>query len=157
MTSIGSGQPLAGLSPEQLQFFQDGLARFLQVDSVSGTMPGEPGAGLGPGFNSTSCGSCHAQPAVGGSSPSANAYPNIGPNPQVRAASAAGATNELPFFVTADGPVREVRFPFMVTSNAKLTQIPDSGVHDIFSIAGRADAPNCNMAQPDLRPGPAAE
>jgi CxxC motif-containing protein (DUF1111 family) len=147
--SIGSGQPLAGLSPEQLQFFQDGLARFLQVDSVSGTMPGEPGAGLGPGFNSTSCGSCHAQPAVGGSSPSVNAYPNIGPNPQVRAASAAGATNELPFFVTADGPVREARFPFMVTSNAKLTQIPDGGVHDIFSIAGRADAPNCNMAQPD--------
>jgi CxxC motif-containing protein (DUF1111 family) len=91
--SLGSGQPLSNLTPEQAQFFQDGLMRFLQVDSVSGMMSGEPGKGLGPGYNATSCGSCHAQPAVGGSSPSANAYPNIGPNPQIQAASAQGATN----------------------------------------------------------------
>jgi cytochrome c peroxidase len=31
--------------------------------------------GLGPTFNSNSCSSCHAQPALGGSSPSATQYP----------------------------------------------------------------------------------
>jgi CxxC motif-containing protein (DUF1111 family) len=71
--SVGSGQPLSGLTAEQAQFFQDGLTRFLQVDSVSGAMAGEPGKGLGPGYNSNSCGGCHAQPAAGGSSPNANA------------------------------------------------------------------------------------
>jgi CxxC motif-containing protein (DUF1111 family) len=51
--------------------------------------------------------------------------------------------------VTADGPVREARFPFLLGVSGKLTQTPDGGVHDIFSIAGRPDAPNCTMAQPD--------
>ena len=147
--SVGSGQPLSGLTAEQAQFFQDGLTRFLQVDSVSGAMAGEPGKGLGPGYNSNSCGGCHAQPAAGGSSPNANAYPNIGPNPQVLAASDGGALNVLPFFITADGPVREARFPFVVTSSGRLTRTPDGGVHDIFTIAGRPDAPSCTMVQPD--------
>lgn len=147
--SVGSGQPLPGLTAAQMQFFQDGLTRFLQVDSVSGTMAGEPGVGLCPGYNPNSCGSCHAQPAAGLSSPSANAYPNIGPNPQVQAASDAGALNVLPFFITADGPVREARFPFVITSSGSLTRVPDGGVHDIFMIAGRPDAPSCTMVQPD--------
>ena len=73
--SVNAGQPLSTLSPSQLQFFQDGLARFTQIDSVSGAAPGEPGSGLGPGYNSNSCASCHAQPTVGGTSPSATAYP----------------------------------------------------------------------------------
>jgi CxxC motif-containing protein (DUF1111 family) len=38
--------------------------------------------GLGPRFNSNQCSSCHSQPAVGGTSPSANVYPKIGPNPE---------------------------------------------------------------------------
>jgi CxxC motif-containing protein (DUF1111 family) len=146
--SIGAGKPLSTLNGYQLEFFQNGLARFLQTDSVSGTISGEPGEGLGPGFNSNSCQSCHAQPSVGGSSPSANAYPNIGPNPQVAVATADGATNTLPFFITADGPVREARFPYVI-ANGGLTQAPDGGVHDLFSIAGRSDAPNCTMAQPN--------
>jgi CxxC motif-containing protein (DUF1111 family) len=146
--SIGAGKPLSTLNGYQLEFFQNGLARFLQTDSVSGTISGEPGEGLGPGFNSNSCQSCHAQPSVGGSSPSANAYPNIGPNPQVAVATADGATNTLPFFITADGPVREARFPYVI-ANGSLTQTPDGGVHDLFSIAGRSDAPNCTMAQPN--------
>ena len=36
-----------------------------QIDSVSGTMPGEAGSGLGPTFNGNSCAQCHAQPAAG--------------------------------------------------------------------------------------------
>jgi len=143
------GAPLPGLSAGELQFFQDGLARFIQVDSVTGTLSGEPGTGLGPAFNSNSCGSCHAQPAIGGSSPSTTQYPNIGPNPQMTIANDAGATNSIPYFMSPDGPVREVRFPYVV-SNGRVTSTPDGGVHDVFTIAGRSDAPNCNMAQPNF-------
>jgi CxxC motif-containing protein (DUF1111 family) len=146
--SVGAGKPLSTLNAYQLQFFRNGLARFIQVDSVSGTISGEPGEGLGPGYNSNSCVSCHAQPSAGGTSPSTNAYPNIGPNPQVAVATADGATNTLPYFITSDGPVREARFPYVV-ANGSLTQTPDGGVHDLFSIAGRPDAPGCTMAQPN--------
>ena len=149
--AIDAGGPLQSMSAAEIQYFQNGLARFMQVDSVSGNMPGEPGSGLGPSFNSNSCGSCHGQPAAGGSSPSASAYPNIGPNPQIAAASDTGGTNSIPSFITADGPVREARFPFLVNAQGELTQSPDGGVHDLFSIAGRADASGCTMPQPNFQ------
>jgi CxxC motif-containing protein (DUF1111 family) len=148
--SIGAGSPLPGLTADEALFFQNGLARFIQVDSVSGNAPGEAGNGLGPGYNSTSCSSCHAQPSIGGTSPSASAYPNIGPNPQILAANDYGATNKVPDFITADGPVRESRFPYVMSARGAVnTSMPDGGVHDVFSIAGRQDAPNCSMAQPN--------
>jgi CxxC motif-containing protein (DUF1111 family) len=146
---VNAGQPLSTLSPSQLQFFQDGLTRFIQIDSVSGTAAGEPGKGLGPGFNSNSCASCHAQPSVGGTSPSATFYPFLGQNPQMTVGFDAGATNQIPSFITADGPVREARFPFAVNSSGAVTQTPDGGVHDVFTIAGRSDATGCTMAQPN--------
>jgi CxxC motif-containing protein (DUF1111 family) len=139
--SVGAGQPLSTLTSDQLLFFQDGQTRFQEVDTVP--------AGLGPAYNSTSCASCHSQPAVGGSSPSATQYPNVGPNPQVAAATAGGATNTVPSFITADGPVREVRFPFVV-SNGRVTSTPDGGVHDLYSIAGRSDAAGCTLGQPNF-------
>jgi CxxC motif-containing protein (DUF1111 family) len=148
--TVGSGQPLPGLTSDQLEYFQNGLARFAQPDSVSGTMGGEPGVGLGPGYNLNTCQGCHAQPAPGGSSPSANAFPNIGPNPQIAAASLDGALNTLPAFITADGPVREVRFPMLMNANGTVSTSPDGGVHDVFSIAGRPDAAGCSMAQPNF-------
>jgi CxxC motif-containing protein (DUF1111 family) len=134
----GAGEPLSTLTSAELPFFQDGQARFIEVDSVSGTAPGEPGVGLGPTFNSNSCGSCHAQPATGGSSPAQN--------PQIAAASDNGATNAIPFFITIDGPVREARFPFVVNSNGTLSHTPDGGVHDLFTVTGRQDATNVNGA-----------
>jgi len=148
--SVSAGSPLATLNAAQLQYFQDGLARFTQVDSVSGMVSGEPGSGLGPSFNSNSCGSCHSQPAQGGSSPTASEFPNIGPNPQISAASDAGGANRIPFFITPDGPVREARFPFMMTSSGSVTQVSDGGVHDLFTIAGRTDAAGCTMPQPNF-------
>jgi CxxC motif-containing protein (DUF1111 family) len=148
--NVNAGTPLSSLSPAQLQFFQDGLSRFLQVDSVSGKMAGEPGVGLGPGFNSNSCASCHGQPAVGGSSPSTQYYPFVGPNPQVAAATDYGGANSVPFFITLDGPVREARFPFAVSASGNVTNTADGGVHDVFSIAGRQDAEGCAMAQPNF-------
>jgi CxxC motif-containing protein (DUF1111 family) len=136
------GAPLSTLSADELSYFQDGMSRFMETDSVSGNEPGGSGSGLGPGYNSNSCGSCHAQPATGGTSPSAN--------PQLAAASEYGATNSIPSFITAEGPVREARFPFAVNPNGTLSRTPDGGVHDLFTIAGRQDAPNCGMAQPDF-------
>src|SRR5207248_9942473 len=82
------------------------------------------------------CSGCHLQPAVGGTSPPAN--------PQIAFASRNGATNLLPSFIAANGPVREARF----VRNADGT--PDGGVHDLFTIAGRSDAPGCALAQPDF-------
>jgi CxxC motif-containing protein (DUF1111 family) len=148
--TIGAGQPLPGLTSDQLEYFQNGLARFAQTDSVSGTMGGEPGVGLGPGYNLNSCQGCHAQPAPGGSSPSANAFPNIGQNPQIALGTVDGALNTLPTFITADGPVREVRFPFLMNANGTVSTTADGGVHDIYSIAGRPDAAGCSMAQPNF-------
>ena len=140
--SPGAGTPLDGITADQLAFFQDGLTRFVAVDSVRGTIPGETDSGLGPTFNSNSCGSCHSQPATGGTSPSAN--------PQIAAAGDSGAINSIPDFIAANGPVREARFPFLVSPNGGLSQTPDGGVHGLFTIAGRTDAPSCDMTQPDF-------
>jgi CxxC motif-containing protein (DUF1111 family) len=148
--TVNAGTPLSTLTPAQLQFFQDGLSRFLQTDSVSGKMAGEPGVGLGPGFNSNSCGGCHAQPAVGGSSPSAQYFPFVGPNPQIAAATDFGGANSIPYFISLEGPVREARFPYAVSSSGGLTSTPDGGVHDLFTIAGRQDAEGCVMPQPNF-------
>ena len=158
--SVAAGGPVSGLSPAQSAAFSDGMSRFVSVDSVSGTLAGEPDAGLGPRFNSNSCGSCHAQPTTGGSSPSATAYPYVGPNPQVAVATLDGADNALPYFVTPNGPVREARFVNVVGSNGRLTNTPDGGVHDLFTITGRTDATNapgqfsssqtCSLAQPNF-------
>ena len=139
---VNAGQPLTSLTPSQLEFFNDGFARFNQVAQVAN--------GLGPTYNSTSCGSCHAQPSPGGTSPSTAHYPNIGPNPQIAAASAGGATNKVPTFITPDGPVREARFPFATNSDSSLSRTPDGGVHALFTISGRSDAANCSLAPPNF-------
>ena len=132
----GVGGPLAGMSSDYQNFFTAALARFQEVDSVSGQITNEDGTGLGPRFNATSCSGCHAFPAVGGSSPASN--------PQIAMATADGATNKIPRFITANGPVREARF----IRNPDGT--PDGGVHDLFVITGRSDASGCNITQPDF-------
>jgi hypothetical protein len=99
----GAGRPIAGLTDSQKAFYMTGLAEFLQLDSVKGAVP-NTGAGLGPRFNAESCGQCHAQPAIGGTSPSTN--------PQIAAATDQGATNLIPFFIATNGPVREAWFPY---------------------------------------------
>ena len=58
----GAGTPLKGLTADETAFFQDGQARFLEIETVT------KGAnnGLGPRFNSNQCFSCHSQPDAGG-------------------------------------------------------------------------------------------
>jgi CxxC motif-containing protein (DUF1111 family) len=123
-----AGGPILGLSKNQLAFFNQGLADFLEAE--------EADEGLGPTMNLDGCGGCHAQPATGGTSPALN--------PQVAFATKRGADNRLPSFIRANGPVREARF----VRNPDGT--PDGGVHALFTIAGRDDAPGCKLAQPDF-------
>jgi len=125
----GAGGPLPGLTSAELAFFQAGLAAFLEVEAVKD--------GLGPRFNLDTCSGCHAQPAIGGTSPSVN--------PQIAVATKDGAKNVVPVFVSPNGPVREARFKF------KPGGTRDGGVHNLFTIAGRTDAPGCVLAQPDFR------
>jgi CxxC motif-containing protein (DUF1111 family) len=140
--TIDAGQPIAGLSADQQRFFTNAVSQFTEIQNVTDASPGN--GGLGPVFNSNSCGSCHSQPATGGTSPSTSAFPFVGPNPQVAVATLDGASNKIPFFVTVDGPVREARF--IRQPNGQ----PDGGVHDLFTIAGRSDAPGCTLAQPNF-------
>jgi CxxC motif-containing protein (DUF1111 family) len=127
----GAGDAIPGLAAPEGLFFLAGLGVFQEVDSVQGeAIIPDTDAGLGPRFNGDSCSSCHAQPAVGGTSPFIN--------PQVALATLHGATNTVPFFIAEDGPVREARFK------------SDGGVHDLYTITGRIDAPGCNIAQPDF-------
>ncbi|HEV2397347.1 MAG TPA: di-heme oxidoredictase family protein [Candidatus Sulfotelmatobacter sp.] len=110
---------------------------FTEVNFVAGG-PLVKTVGLGPRFNSNSCSSCHAYPAVGGSSP-----PN---NPLFGIYQLQGATNTMPYFITTNGPVIVARFPYksdLVT--------PDGGVHQMFTISNRTDAPGCTtMVQPNF-------
>jgi CxxC motif-containing protein (DUF1111 family) len=143
----GAGGFFPTLGANEQSIFDQASVRFQEVDSVSGKVAGEPGVGLGPTFNGNSCAMCHAQPAAGGSSPGLASAQNPVPNPQVALARLDGAMNTVPPFITADGPVREARFiATSSTNNAPL----DGGVHALFTIAGRTDAPGCTLAQPDF-------
>ena len=141
--SAGAGGFFPSLNGNEQAIFKEALKVFQEIDSVKGAMPGEPGVGLGPAFNGNSCAMCHAQPAVGGSSPGLASPQNPVPNPQVALATLDGATNAVPSFIEAKGPVREARF---VNNGSQ----PDGGVHGLFTIAGRADATGCSMSQPDF-------
>src|SRR5262245_11933295 len=126
--AAGAGGPLAGLTSSENEYFVAGKADFEEAETVDD--------GLGPRMNLDSCGGCHIQPAVGGTSPSVN--------PQVAFASKDGGTDVAPAFVTLNGPVREARFVKNPDGS------PDGGVHAIFTITGRTGATGCTLAQPNF-------
>src|SRR5580704_6267599 len=132
--AAGAGTPLQGLTADENAFFRDGLARFADIEVVTGGSNN----GLGPRFNSNQCLSCHSQPAAGGSSPARN--------PLIGIATLNGARNAVPWFITQNGPIREARFK----RNPDGTN--DGGVHNLFVITGRSDAAGCNIAQPNFLP-----
>ncbi len=129
----GVGLPIPGLTAGQLAFFYTGLTDFEQIESVTGTLS-NTGKGLGPRFNAEGCAQCHAQPATGGTSPFIN--------PEIAAANDQGATNQIPSFITQDGPVLEAHFPYTLD-----LQHVDGSAHALFTITGRTDAPGCNIQQ----------
>ena len=124
----GAGGPLAALSQHEGEYFAAGQNDFSESETVA--------EGLGPRMNLDSCSGCHMQPAVGGSSPAVN--------PQVAFATQDGARDGVPSFITADGPVREVRFVRNPDQSA------DGGVHALFTINGRPGAGSCGLQQPDF-------
>jgi hypothetical protein len=129
----GAGTPLKGLTADETAFFQDGQARFADVEVVT------KGAnnGLGPRFNSNQCLSCHSQPDAGGSSSAQN--------PLIAVATLNGAKNAVPWFITQNGPVREARFK-------KSNGVSDGSVHDLFVITGRTTPPVATSPNPTSCP-----
>jgi CxxC motif-containing protein (DUF1111 family) len=150
-TGVNAGQPLASVtaSPNDLAFFQTGFAQFNEHQTVTGDNPG-----LGPRFNLDTCGGCHSQPAPGGTSPASGIFPNVGPNPQsqvIASGVVSGSTNTIPYFVFANGPVREARFPFFFDQFGNPNpNAPNGGVEDLFTVSGRADAGSCSLQQPSF-------
>jgi len=124
----GAGGFLSGLTGKQQQFFEQGKADFNELEEVD--------EGLGPRMNLDGCGACHAQPAVGGSSPRVN--------PQVAFASKSGGTDKVPPFIRVDGPIREARLIRNPDGSA------DGGVTSIFTISGRDGADGCQLPQADF-------
>jgi CxxC motif-containing protein (DUF1111 family) len=123
------GNPVPGLTADQTTLFFNGQATFKELETNA--------SGLGPRFNLDSCVGCHAFPTHGGSAPAVN--------PQVALATAFGANNTVPTFLTSNGPIREARFKF--TANGTR----DGGVHSLFVISGRVDgtvsAAGCTAVQ----------
>jgi len=130
--TIDVGTAIVGLSSDEQVFFDSGRDDFLEVDDLA--------KGLGPRFNLDNCAGCHSQPAIGGSAPSAN--------PQLVIATAFGALNVVPPFISQNGPVREARFKFKANGSR------DGGVHALFVISGRVDsggaATACQLLQDDF-------
>ncbi|MBI1749001.1 MAG: hypothetical protein HYR55_20820, partial [Acidobacteria bacterium] len=54
------GEPLQGLTDEELRLFRIGQEDFEEIREIND--------GLGPGFNARSCAECHSTPATGGAS-----------------------------------------------------------------------------------------
>jgi hypothetical protein len=147
----GAGRVIANAGAEG-KFWGDSGGVFGQLASVNGATDPASGnptlLGLGPAFNGNSCFMCHAQPAVGGTSPGVGT-PGFTQNPQITVATAFGASNpeNLSLFITPNGPIREARFIVSETNSLTL----DGGVHDLFTIQGRSDAPpGCTLSQPDI-------
>jgi len=149
----GAGRVIANAGAAG-KFWGNTVAVFGQLASVNGAV--DPASsnptllGLGPAFNGNSCFMCHSQPAIGGTSPGIGT-PGFTQNPQITVANAFGASNpeSLSTIVTPNGPIREARFILNETDPFRLTL--DGGVHDLFSIQGRSDAPpGCQLTQPDI-------
>jgi CxxC motif-containing protein (DUF1111 family) len=132
--AAGAGAAIAGLTIKEAKFFDGGLDSFTEIASVSGSVPGTE-EGLGPRFNLDSCAGCHKHPAVGGTSPAIN--PQV--NPALSSAAQVSYVTSTVPILSLNGPVREVRFS------------TDGGVHDLFTVVGRPDAPaGCTILQPDF-------
>ncbi len=167
----GAGASLPGLTPVELEIFNEGVQRFIQLEAVCDSCTDvtlgqytDPAlanfvtltnsAGLGSRFNADQCSVCHNQPALGGSGGF------VVPNPQDGAnryrppenpmfdliPHRKGATNGVPSFIQQYGPIREVRF----ARNPDGT--PDGGVHQLFTVVGRTDTGSSTCTNAALPP-----
>jgi CxxC motif-containing protein (DUF1111 family) len=148
--------PVQGLNANESALFIESLLRVSELEGTCDTCSQQPlnqlpvdpspsnpfsprglvnSAGMGPVFNADQCFICHSQPQIGGSSPKVN--------PAQLIAHRLGGTNVVPRFESSDGAFRETRFKF----NPDGTR--DGGVHSLFTLQGRSDAPGCTLRQPD--------
>jgi hypothetical protein len=149
--------PVPGLNDNETALFNESLLRVSELEGTCDTCAQQPqnvppidpdpnnpfspltlvnSAGMSPVFNADQCFICHFQPQIGGSS--------TAQNPAHVIAHRLGGTNTVPDFELPDGAFREVRFKF----NADGTR--DGGVHSLFTLQGRSDAPDCTLKQPDF-------
>jgi CxxC motif-containing protein (DUF1111 family) len=137
LASVAANNPTGAL-----EFFENGLGRFQEVETVTNSA----NVGLGPRFNFNQCSACHAQPTIGGT--------GAATNPQFLAIAngiVSGSTNSIPSFITANGPTREARFPFFFNSNGSPnTNAPNGGVEDLFTVSGLSGAGSCSLPQPSF-------
>ena len=150
-------KPVPGLSANESALFIESLLRVSELEGTCDTCSQQPqggppvdpdpnnpyspraltnSAGMGPTFNADQCFICHSQPQIGGSSPKVN--------PANLIAHRMGATNVVPRFEKPDGAFREARFKFNSDGSR------DGGVHSLFTLQGRLDAPACTLRQPDF-------
>ena len=151
-------QPVPGLNANELALFSESLLRVSELEGTCDTCSQQPpnvppidpdpsnplsprglvnSAGMGPVFNADQCFICHSQPQIGGSSPREN--------PAHVVAHRLGGNNFVPGFEHPEGAFREVRFKY------KPDGTRDGGVHSLFTVQGRSDAPECELHQPDFR------
>ncbi len=149
--------PVPGLNPNELALFNESLLRVSELEGSCDTCAQQPqnvppadpdpknpfsplklvnSAGMGPVFNADQCFICHFQPLIGGSSPAVN--------PASVIAHRLGGTNTVPPFENPNGAFRETRFKFNPDGSR------DGGVHSLFTLQGRSDAPGCTLPQPDF-------
>jgi CxxC motif-containing protein (DUF1111 family) len=125
----GAGEAVGAPTDELVDMFQAGLADFAAEEAVTD--------GVGPRFNFVSCAGCHAQPAVGGTSPAENPLLRIPDNLKFTG-------NVIPSFIKRNGPILEARYRYY-SNGAR-----DGGVHNLFVITGHPDAAGCDIGQEDF-------
>ena len=151
-------QAVQGLNLNEAALFSESLLRVSELEGTCDTCSQQPpnvppidpdpnnplsprglvnSAGMGPVFNADQCFICHSQPQIGGSSPRTN--------PAQLVAHRLGGTNVVPAFERPDGAFRETRFKYRPDGTR------DGGVHSLFTVQGRSDAPDCVLQQPDFR------
>jgi CxxC motif-containing protein (DUF1111 family) len=149
--------PVPGLNANELALFNESLLRVSELEGSCDTCAQQPqnvppidpdptnpfsplklvnSAGMAPVFNADQCFICHFQPQIGGSSPATNPANTI--------AHRLGGTNTVPAFENPTGAFRETRFKFKADGSR------DGGVHSLFTLQGRSDAPGCTLPQPDF-------
>jgi hypothetical protein len=167
----GGGAPLPGLTSVELDLFNEGLQRAIQLEAACDDCADRPlgqftdpaqgnlvtltnSAGLGARFNGDQCTVCHNQPALGGSGGFMVPNPQDPPNRYRKPENPMfdliphrkGATNRVPSFIQQFGPIREVRFV------KKPDGSPDGGVHQLFTVVGRSDIGVSGCTDVDLPP-----
>jgi len=131
--SPGEGAPFSKLTPIELELFNEGVQRAIQLEAVcddcadqkigSFTEPTQANfvtltnsAGLGARLNGDQCTVCHNQPSLGGSGRFLVPNPQDPPNQHRPPENPMfdliphrkGATNRVPSFIQQFGPIREV-------------------------------------------------